>query len=80
MRARQHKRTGSDDVVWWASVVLSLAAALIHLPIALRGGRYALTTLRRSSPPSARGTFRRCPRCAGRPDRSTASLEVMLAS
>ena len=28
----------------------------------------------------ARGTFRRCRRCAGRPDRSTASLEAIPAS
>jgi predicted MFS family arabinose efflux permease len=31
-----YERTGSYDVVWWLSVVLSLAAALIHLPIAER--------------------------------------------
>jgi predicted MFS family arabinose efflux permease len=31
-----YERTGSYDVVWWLSVVLSLAAALVHLPIAER--------------------------------------------
>jgi predicted MFS family arabinose efflux permease len=31
-----YARTGSYDVVWWLSVVLSLAAALVHLPIAER--------------------------------------------
>jgi MFS family permease len=31
-----YERTGSYDVVWWLSVVLSLAAALLHLPIAER--------------------------------------------
>jgi MFS family permease len=28
-----YERTGSYDVVWWLSVLLSLAAALVHLPI-----------------------------------------------
>jgi predicted MFS family arabinose efflux permease len=31
-----YERTGSYDVVWWLSVVLSLAAALVHLPITER--------------------------------------------
>jgi MFS family permease len=31
-----YERTGSYDVVWWLSVVLSLAATLVHLPIAER--------------------------------------------
>jgi MFS family permease len=31
-----YERTGSYDVVWWLSVVLSLAAAMVHLPIAER--------------------------------------------
>ena len=35
-----YERTGSYDVVWWLSVVLSLAAALLHLPIAERPARY----------------------------------------
>jgi MFS family permease len=30
------ERTGSYDLVWWLSVVLSLAAALLHLPIVER--------------------------------------------
>ena len=34
-----YERTGSYDVVWWLSVVLSLAAALVHLPIAERPAR-----------------------------------------
>ncbi|HEX5080292.1 MAG TPA: MFS transporter [Geminicoccaceae bacterium] len=33
---RLYERSGSYDVVWWLSVVLSLAAALVHLPIAER--------------------------------------------
>ena len=28
-----HDRTGTYDVVWWAGVALSVAAALIHVPI-----------------------------------------------
>jgi predicted MFS family arabinose efflux permease len=28
--------TGSYNIVWWVSVALSLAAALVHLPIAER--------------------------------------------
>ena len=35
-----YERTGSYDVVWWLSVVLSLAAALVHLPIAERPARH----------------------------------------
>jgi MFS family permease len=31
-----YERTGSYDVAWWLSVILALAAALIHLPIAER--------------------------------------------
>jgi predicted MFS family arabinose efflux permease len=31
-----YQRTGSYDVAWWLSVILALAAALIHLPIAER--------------------------------------------
>jgi MFS family permease len=31
-----YERTGSYDVAWWLSVILALAAALIHLPIAVR--------------------------------------------
>jgi predicted MFS family arabinose efflux permease len=31
-----YERTGSYDVVWWLSVVLSLAAALLHWPIVER--------------------------------------------
>ncbi len=31
-----YERTGSYDVVWWLSVVLSVAAAILHLPIAER--------------------------------------------
>jgi predicted MFS family arabinose efflux permease len=31
-----YERTGSYDAVWWLSVVLALAAALVHLPIAER--------------------------------------------
>ena len=30
---RLHDATGSYDAIWWAGVVLGLAAALIHLPI-----------------------------------------------
>ena len=29
-----YERTGSYDVVWWASVVLALAAAAVNWPIA----------------------------------------------
>ncbi|HEY8369648.1 MAG TPA: MFS transporter [Thermodesulfobacteriota bacterium] len=38
------ERTGSYEVVWWLSVALSLAAALVHLPIAERPARPALAT------------------------------------
>ena len=31
-----HAATGSYSIVWWGSVVLSLLAALVHLPIAER--------------------------------------------
>jgi MFS family permease len=42
------ERTGSYDVVWWLSVVLSLAAALVHLPIAERPApRFAAAGIRR---------------------------------
>jgi MFS family permease len=42
------ERTGSYDVVWWLSVILSLAAALVHLPIAERPApRFAAAGIRR---------------------------------
>ena len=31
-----HAATGSYSIVWWGSVLLSLLAALVHLPIAER--------------------------------------------
>ena len=43
-----YERTGSYDVVWWLSVVLALAAALVHLPIAERPApRFAAAGVRR---------------------------------
>jgi MFS family permease len=44
-----YARTGSYDVVWWLSVLLSLAAALLHLPIAERPARHFAQ--RRPAPP-----------------------------
>ena len=50
-----YEATGAYDVVWWLCVVLGLAAALVHLPIAERraprlgAGTGAEHALRRTS-------------------------------